>query len=77
MEDQSNTDHLNSSLTDLMTSLMVIFILLLLVFVHRTAGKDAAVTDVLLKTTAARHDSPRASTRRRFGPIRAIGTQFW
>ncbi|MBA2682091.1 MAG: OmpA family protein [Ktedonobacteraceae bacterium] len=49
MEDQSNSDHLNSSMTDLMTSLMVIFILLLLVFVHRTAGKDAAVTDVLLK----------------------------
>jgi outer membrane protein OmpA-like peptidoglycan-associated protein len=49
MEDQSNADHLNSSMTDLMTSLMVIFILLLLVFVHRTAGKDAAVTDVLLK----------------------------
>src|SRR5271170_1699141 len=49
MEDQSNPDHLNSSMTDLMTSLMVIFILLLLVFVHRTAGKDAAVTDVLLK----------------------------
>lgn len=49
MEDQNSADHLNSSLTDLMTSLMVIFILLLLVFVHRTAGKDAAVTDVLLK----------------------------
>jgi outer membrane protein OmpA-like peptidoglycan-associated protein len=49
MDDQSNPDHLNSSMTDLMTSLMVIFILLLLVFVHRTAGKDAAVTDVLLK----------------------------
>jgi outer membrane protein OmpA-like peptidoglycan-associated protein len=49
MEDQSSPDHLNSSMTDLMTSLMVIFILLLLVFVHRTAGKDAAVTDVLLK----------------------------
>jgi len=48
MEEPSNVDHLNSSLTDLMTSLMVIFILLLLVFVHRTAGKDAAVTDVLL-----------------------------
>ena len=54
MEDQSNADHLNSSMTDLMTSLMVIFILLLLVFVHRTAGKDAAVTDVLLKRL--RHD---------------------
>ena len=49
MEEAGNSDHLNSSLTDLMTSLMVIFILLLLVFVHRTAGKDAAVTDVLLK----------------------------
>ncbi len=49
MEDQSSSDHLNSSLTDLMTSLMVIFILLLLVFVHRTASKDAAVTDILLK----------------------------
>src|SRR6516225_1710247 len=54
MEESSSSDHLNSSLTDLMTSLMVIFILLLLVFVHRTAGKDAAVTDVLLKRL--RHD---------------------
>jgi len=33
---------------------MVIFILLLLVFVNRTAGKDAAVADVLLKRL--RHD---------------------
>ena len=49
MEEQNSSDHLNSSLTDLMTSLMVIFILLLLVFVHRTASKDAAVTDILLK----------------------------
>src|SRR6187200_3081573 len=49
MDEPSSSDHLNSSLTDLMTSMMVIFILLLLVFVHRTAGKDAAVTDVLLK----------------------------
>jgi outer membrane protein OmpA-like peptidoglycan-associated protein len=49
MDESNSSDHLNSSLTDLMTSLMVIFILLLLVFVHRTAGKDAAVTDVLLK----------------------------
>ncbi len=30
MDEQSSSDHLNSSLTDLMTSLMVIFILLLL-----------------------------------------------
>ena len=58
MEEPNSVDHLNSSLTDLMTSLMVIFILLLLVFVHRTAGKDAAVTDVLLKTTAPRHEAP-------------------
>jgi flagellar motor protein MotB len=49
MEEQSNSDHLSSSLTDLMTSLMVIFILLLLVFVSHTASKDAALTDVLLK----------------------------
>lgn len=49
MEEQNSSEHLNSSLTDLMTSLMVIFILLLLVFVHRTASKDAAVTDILLK----------------------------
>src|SRR5580658_4465684 len=49
MEESNNVDHLSSSLTDLMTSLMVIFILLLLVFVHRTAVKDAVVTDVLLK----------------------------
>ena len=49
MEEQNSPDHLSTSLTDLMTSLMVIFILLLLVFVHRTASKDAVVTDILLK----------------------------
>jgi flagellar motor protein MotB len=48
MEDGS-PDHLSSSLTDLMTSLMVIFILLLLVFISHTASKDAALTDRLLK----------------------------
>src|SRR5277367_455007 len=48
MEEQSNSDHLSSSLTDLMTSLMVIFILLLLVFISHTASKDAALRDVLL-----------------------------
>src|SRR5437016_7862752 len=32
-----------------MTSLMVIFILLLLVFLNRTAGRDPAITDVLLE----------------------------
>ncbi len=54
MEESNSSDHLHSSLTDLMTSLMVIFILLLLVFVHRTASKDAVVTDILLKKL--RHD---------------------
>jgi outer membrane protein OmpA-like peptidoglycan-associated protein len=49
MDDQSSSDHLGSSLTDLMTSLMVIFILLLLVFISHTASKDAAMTDTLLK----------------------------
>jgi outer membrane protein OmpA-like peptidoglycan-associated protein len=49
MEDPTSPDHLSGSLTDLMTSLMVIFILLLLVFVNRSAGKDSAVTDVLLR----------------------------
>jgi len=53
MDEPNSVDNLNSSLTDLMTSLMVIFILLLLVFVHRTAGKDAAVTDVLLRRLLA------------------------
>ena len=49
MEDRHNSEHLGSSLTDLMTSLMVIFILLLLVFISHTASKDAALRDVLLK----------------------------
>ena len=49
MDDHGNSDHLSSSLTDLMTSLMVIFILLLLVFISHTASKDAALTDVLLQ----------------------------
>ncbi|HKF48027.1 MAG TPA: OmpA family protein [Terracidiphilus sp.] len=48
-EQQGNSDHLSSSLTDLMTSLMVIFILLLLVFVSHTASKDAALSQILLK----------------------------
>lgn len=58
MEEQGSTDNLSSSLTDLMTSLMVIFILLLLVFLHRSAGKDQAVTDVLLKTLRNELRSP-------------------
>ena len=49
MDESSSPDHLSSSLTDLMTSLMVIFILLLLVFITRTAIRDPALTDVLLK----------------------------
>ena len=49
MEETSSPDHLNSSLTDLMTLLMVIFILLLLAFITKTAGGNQAVRDVLLK----------------------------
>ena len=49
MERRNEGDHLASSLTDLMTSLMVIFILLLLVFISHSASKDANATDVLLK----------------------------
>jgi len=49
MDEQGNSQHINSSLTDLMTSLMVIFILLLLVFVHLTAGVGR-IRDELLKT---------------------------
>jgi flagellar motor protein MotB len=49
-EHGSSGDHLNTSLTDLMTSLMVIFVLLLLVFLHRTAGRNIAITDALLRT---------------------------
>jgi hypothetical protein len=48
MEDRDSSEHLSSSLTDLMTSLMVIFILLLLVFISHTASKDAALRDTLL-----------------------------
>jgi outer membrane protein OmpA-like peptidoglycan-associated protein len=48
MEESSSPDHLSSSLTDLMTSLMVIFILLLLVFVQRTGAKDPAAAARLL-----------------------------
>ena len=48
MEESSSPDHLSSSLTDLMTSLMVIFILLLLVFVQRTGARDTAAATKLL-----------------------------
>jgi outer membrane protein OmpA-like peptidoglycan-associated protein len=50
MEEQSSSDHISSSLTDLMTSLMVIFILLLLVFIRSAGSRDKAMTDLLLKT---------------------------
>ncbi len=49
MDEANAPDHLSSSLTDLMTSLMVIFILLLLVFVSNSASKDATATAELLK----------------------------
>ena len=45
MNEAPGSEHLSSSLTDLMTSLMVIFILLLLVFISGTAGKDTALRD--------------------------------
>jgi flagellar motor protein MotB len=45
----SGSDHLAHSFTDLMTSLMVIFILLLLVFLNNKAAVNEAVTDSLLK----------------------------
>lgn len=50
MARRGSSDHLSSSLTDLMTSLMVIFILLLLVFLKRSAGVDEDITARLLNT---------------------------
>lgn len=49
MRRSSAPDHLAPSFTDLMTSLMVIFILLLLVFLNNRAAVNEAVTDSLLK----------------------------
>lgn len=46
---QGNSDHLASSLTDLMTSLMVIFVLLLVVFMQKRASADKMITDALLE----------------------------
>jgi flagellar motor protein MotB len=43
-----SSEHLAHSLTDLMTSLMVIFILLLLVFINNEAAVNASITDALL-----------------------------
>lgn len=45
----AHSDHLASSLTDLVTSLMVIFILLLLVFINNRASQQALVVRDLMK----------------------------
>lgn len=45
---RESSSYLAHSFTDLMTSLMVIFILLLLVFINHEAGLSAAKTDALL-----------------------------
>ena len=49
MEEAGSSDHFAHSLTDLMTSLMVIFILLLLVFVQSTGAKDANQAERVFK----------------------------
>lgn len=49
MRNGVKTDHLGSSLTDLVTSLMVIFILLLLVFLNNRASQQAVVVKDLLQ----------------------------
>jgi flagellar motor protein MotB len=49
VQEPGNGDSVNSSLTDLMTSLMVIFVLLLLVFLQRRATGDPAVAEELRK----------------------------
>jgi flagellar motor protein MotB len=46
---QASSDHLSTSLTDLMTSLMVIFVLLLVVFMQKRASADKMITDTLLE----------------------------
>jgi flagellar motor protein MotB len=48
MRRRERPDHLSSSFTDLMTSLVVIFILLFLAFVHEQVGKQENVKDNLL-----------------------------
>jgi flagellar motor protein MotB len=48
MKRREKADHLSSSFTDLMTSLVVIFILLFLAFVHEQVGKQETVKDHLL-----------------------------
>lgn len=49
MRRQPRVDHLASSFTDLMTSLMVIFVLLFLAFVHNQVGKRDTVKGSILK----------------------------
>src|SRR5438270_3870474 len=48
MKRHGRADHLASSFTDLMTSLMVIFVLLFLAFVHNQVGKRETVKESLL-----------------------------
>ena len=48
MRRTTRIDHLASSFTDLMTSLMVIFVLLFLAFVHNQVGKRQTVKDSIL-----------------------------
>jgi outer membrane protein OmpA-like peptidoglycan-associated protein len=49
MDESGSSEHLSSSLTDLMTSLMVIFILLLLVFISGSASEISRVREVILE----------------------------
>jgi flagellar motor protein MotB len=48
MRSREKQDHLSSSFTDLMSSLVVIFILLFLAFVHEQVGRQESVKDKLL-----------------------------
>jgi flagellar motor protein MotB len=48
MRSRDKQDHLSSSFTDLMSSLVVIFILLFLAFVHEQEGRQESVKDKIL-----------------------------
>jgi flagellar motor protein MotB len=48
MRSREKHDHLSSSFTDLMSSLVVIFILLFLAFVHEQEGRQETIKDKLL-----------------------------
>ncbi|WP_433971039.1 OmpA/MotB family protein [Tunturiibacter lichenicola] len=48
MRPREKHDHLSSSFTDLMSSLVVIFILLFLAFVHEQEGRQESIKDKLL-----------------------------